>query len=314
MKSKSHFVLLGLCTYHRPRLLSEALESLTKLDIPRELQVELTLVDNENSITTQRVLDQVKDKLAFKTDYRVESQRGIAYARNKVLEAALEKKADAIAFFDDDARVAPDWLALLYSYYSKNKVEVVTGPQKSILPPGAPLWAYKSEFLQGMRFSTDTERPWAATHNVFFDMILVREWGLRFDTDFALTGGDDQFFFMQAVQKGARIRWLEKAIVSEKVSPERLSLSWVLRRNFRHSCDGARFYKKLFGRMKASFFSIAKGTLYLSYGFTLMLPSVFLAIKPGTRHYSIKALGYISRGLGWLCGCGGFRYEEYRRR
>ena len=313
MESDSHFVLIGLCTYRRPKLLAEALESLTKLKVPVGLKVELLLVDNEDSAVARTVLKQVKEKLPFEASYSAEPQRGISYTRNRVIESALEKKAQFIAFFDDDARVSPDWLVRLYDYSLQKNVEVVTGPQKSILPTGAPTWAHKSEFLQAMRFPTGTERPWAATHNVFFNIDLVREGELRFDTDFALSGGEDQFFFMQAVERGARIHWLEEAVVSEKVPPERLRLAWLLRRNFRYSCEGARFYQKLFDRAKASLLCLAKGSLYLLYGLLFMLPFGFLALGSSTRHHSIKALGYMARGLGWFFGWGGCRYEEYRK-
>ena len=313
MRPGPHFVLIGLCTYRRPKLLSEALESLTKLKIPPNLKVELLLVDNEDSPANRAAFKQIQRKLPFKAEYRIEPQRGIAYARNRVLEAALEKKAQAIAFFDDDAKVTPDWLARLYGCFLEKKVEVVTGPQRSVLPDTAPLWAHKSEFLQAMSFATGTQRPWAATHNVFFDIKLVDEWGLRFDTDFALSGGEDQFFFMQAVQKGARIHWLEEAVLSEKLPPERLRLNWILQRNFRYSSAGAKFYQKLFGRSKASLLCLAKGSLYLAYGLFFILPFAFLALLPSTRHHSIQALAYIARGLGWFLGWGGYRYEEYRR-
>ena len=316
MKTDSHFVLLGLCTYHRPELLTEALESLSRLRIPQNLRVELLLVDNEVSPFVRTILERAQKKLAFQAEYESEKQRGIPYARNRVLEEALKKGAQFIAFFDDDARPSPNWLEEIYHYYLKNKIEVITGPQKPLFAPkdDTPLWAYKSEFLQAMHFPTGTERPWAATHNVFFSIKLVQEWGLRFDTDFALSGADDQLFFMQAVQKGARIHWLEEAVIHETVSRERLRLGWILQRNFRYSCEGARFYRKLFGNFKASFLALMKASLYLSYGLFFILAFSFLAPFPSFRHHSIQALGYIARGLGWLLGWGGYSYEEYKKR
>ena len=317
MESGSHFLLLGLCTYRRPLLLREALESLTKLQIPLGLRVDFLLVDNEEpaSSSARQILNKMKQELPFDhVEYEKEERRGISHARNRVIERALEKGAHFIAFFDDDARVAPDWLERMYHYFKKEGGEVITGPQKTLLPPKAPAWAYRSEFLQAMRFTTGTKRPWAATHNVFFAIKLVREWGLRFDSSFALSGGDDQFFFMQAVQKGARIHWLEEAVVTEKIAPERLELGWILKRNFRYSCDGAAFYRKLFGPWKASLLVLFKGLLYTAYGFFFLFPFGLLAFIALTRHHSIQALAYMARGLGWFLGWGGYRYEEYKKR
>ena len=72
------------------------------------------------------------------------------------------------------------------------------------------------------------------------------------------------FFSCRLYTKGARIHWLAEAVVSEKVPSKRLRLSWILQRNFRYSCDGARFYRKLFSKAKANLLCPNKGQSLLT--------------------------------------------------
>ncbi len=321
--SASYFILLGLCTRHREATLKQAIQSVLDLEIPQGVRLELIVVDNTKEASAYSLVSHFANNSQLVIHYCHEPKHGISFARNRVLEFALdfssiEKQPQAIAFFDDDAMLDSKWLSHLYRYYDYDKQKVglsfiLTGPQQSILPDGVPTWVKKTEFFKPMQFISGTRRPWAATHNVFFDISLIKEMGLRFDSDFALTGGEDQMFFMQAVQKGAVILWINEAIVREKVEKQRISYRWILKRNFRYSSQGFHIYTKLFSSWrKALVLSVTKGSLYLSYGLLLFVPLGMLAwfFSP-YQHYTLKALAYISRGLGWFIGSLGFRYQEY---
>ena len=311
-----YFVLLGLCTYHRQTSLKLAIKSILALKIPKDVELELMVVDNSKEACSRSMVNELSKNSKFMISYCHESKHGISFARNRVLDFALVKGYfNAIAFFDDDAVLDPRWLNEMYKYVKSQGLEagfVLTGPQKFVLPQMLLFGRKKPNFFQAMSFASGTLRPWAATHNVFFAISLIRDMGLVFDPDFALTGGEDQMFFMQAVQKGARIIWLEEAIAEEKVIKARLSFDWLLKRNFRYSSQGFRMYNKLFSWSRALALSLIKSGLYLSSGLILLFPlGILAALLPFSRHYTLRALAYISRSLGWLLGCINFRYREY---
>jgi hypothetical protein len=64
-------------------------------------------------------------------------------------------------------------------------------------------------------------------------MSTVSRLGMRFDPAFDRTGGEDTVFFVQLAQRGATLVWVGAAVVHETPDPERLSLSYVLRRAYR---------------------------------------------------------------------------------
>ncbi len=57
--------------------------------------------------------------------------------------------------------------------------------------------------------------------------------GLRFDPAFALTGGGDTAFFRALHASGARIVYAPRAVVTETVPPERATLWYRLRLEYR---------------------------------------------------------------------------------
>ena len=300
MLQKPQFIAIGLCTYKRPILLELALKSIANLLVPKDIQIIIIIVDNDSEGSARSIVKSSEASLPFPIEYNQEANKGIPFARNKVLERALAKQVDAIAFLDDDDQADKNWLVQLLKYYTQAKLSVVTGPQHCLLPPATPKWARKSEFFRSMSFPTGTKRPWAATHNVMFSIELVKKIGLRFDTNF-LTG-EDQLFFMQAVRAGADILWVQKASVSETPSIDRISLKWILLRNFKYSSQGNRLYRKLFG-WRGIFQAFWRGALYLGYSSSILL-IWGLIVLPYDRSVFVKALAYFSRGIGWFAGFG----------
>ena len=320
------FVLIGLCTHHRLSTLERAVESVLDLEIPQGIRLELVIVDNSEEGSTGDLIHHIDDTSEMTLHYCHEPRRGIPLARNMVLDFALslgsiDQQPQCIAFFDDDETLDSKWLVNYLRYYRSLRehtgpeaILVLTGPVQFLLGEEAPEWARKAAAFKPLWLPNGTGRRWAATNNVFFDVALVREQRLRFDSSFSLCSGEDQLFFMQAVRRGARIFWVNEATVQETVDRERTTCGWVVRRNYGHGSNGSLIYSKLFPseKMRSIVPSLCKGILYLSFGFLLLITlGMFTWILPQFRHHTINALALISRGLGWLCGILGFRYREY---
>lgn len=319
-----HFVLVSLCTYQRPAALKRAMASLRDLEIPQGVKMELVVVDNNEDGSADYLVRRFAEVSGFVVHYCHEPIRGISSARNRVLDFALsvgsiDEQPQYVAFFDDDEILDSKWLVSYLSYHASLKrtlgseaILVLTGPVHFQLPEGAPKWSRKVDVFKPLRFTSGTRRQWAATNNVFFDTALIREYRLRFDLSLSLYSGEDQLFFAQAARRGVEIVWVEEAVVYEVVEDRRTTCGWMLRHCYGYSSNGFFLYSKLFPsqRMKVAVLSLCKGCLYLCYGlFFLVTLGMFTWILPRFRYCTINALALISRGLGWLCGILGLRYQ-----
>lgn len=322
-----HFILIGLCTYHRPTGLKQAMISVRDLEIPQGVRLELIVVDNSKQGSAQHLVQNFAETSGLIVHFHHEPKQGVPFARNRVLDFALDtgsidQQPQCIAFFDDDERLDSQWLIKYLSYYNflrqnsrTELVLVLTGPVHRLLPEEAPEWSRKARAFKSPQFASGTQRQWAATNNVFFDIGLIREQGLRFDPSLCFCSGDDQLFFMQASQEGAKIVWVNEAIVRETIGKERTTWEWVLKRNYGHGSNGFLIYSKLSPSKKTKIvvLSFCKGILYVCSGLLLLIAlGMFTWILPQFRYWTVNASALISRGLGWLFGILGLRYQEYR--
>ncbi len=95
----------AIITADRPLQLERCLKSLIQLDRPPE---ELIVVDNGKESHARRIVENTE--ASFPIHCLSVDRQGVAAARNAAVRAA---RGEIIAFVDDDATVAPDWLERL---------------------------------------------------------------------------------------------------------------------------------------------------------------------------------------------------------
>jgi glycosyltransferase involved in cell wall biosynthesis len=98
-----------LCTYNRCNILPNAIESILtqKTD---GVRYEVIVVDNNSTDQTRQVIESFIARGQGNLRYVFEGKQGLSHARNAGIE---NSRAPIIAFFDDDERVAPDWVATI---------------------------------------------------------------------------------------------------------------------------------------------------------------------------------------------------------
>jgi len=277
-------IIIGLITYKRPKMLKAALMSLINITNIEGVSVEIVIVDNDNMATAKDVVNACRELFSCNIHYLVEENRGIPFARNKVIEKAIELEASELAFFDDDEVVQSDWLDKLYSAYKHFGCDVVTGPVVSTYPENAPTWALTGKFYEGKRFETGSDRPCAATGNILFSMKCFIETFLRFDEELALTGGSDTCLTKEIVKGGGCIKWVDDAIVFERIPESRLNLKWIMQRNYRVNLYGIKYSLENKGLLYTYFFSILSFVKYFMFG---LLCFFSLPVK---RHFIIRSM------------------------
>jgi glycosyltransferase involved in cell wall biosynthesis len=110
-RNSSNKIVIGLCTYYGNELLDDALKSLSRIDLPADVEVWFVLVYNDPDGRARRVFKYYADICPFNARYFVEPNEGMVCARNGGLEEARKLGATEIAVFHDDEIIVANWLA-----------------------------------------------------------------------------------------------------------------------------------------------------------------------------------------------------------
>ena len=283
-------VMVAVVTLDRPEPLRRCIESIVALEPPPDTTVSVVVVDNGSQISARSLVTGSVTVL----DHPV---RGVTFTRNRALDHAESEGIDLLAFIDDDETCEPDWLATLVDAQRRTGAGVVTGPSVSdfdgqVVPPA--LAAY-FEVPDWPDLSTRLE---AYTGNVAFTRsCFAGPGGLRFDSAFNHSGGEDTDFSRRLHASGRRIVWCAGAIVHNHIAPERLTWKWVLSRQV---SLGERRAAVLLAEGKVSRLRIA------GYGLSAVGYGVALAIgQVARRRPPLTVLRPALIGVGCLLRVGG---------
>src|SRR5262245_8558809 len=136
---QSQVVVIGLCTYKRPKMLLACLESLARQITPEDCAVHIVVVDNEEQPNAQATVEEIARRSPIPVHYVHEPRRGIATARNASLDKAVALGADWIATLDDDETAEADWIAELMSPKFRD-VPVLVGQRNFVYASRPSFW------------------------------------------------------------------------------------------------------------------------------------------------------------------------------
>lgn len=130
-------------TYNRCMLLPAAIQSILDQDA-KDLSYEIIIVDNNSTDNTKEIISRYsRDKSNLK--YVLEPRQGVSYARNCGI---AHSRAPIIAFFDDDVRVAKDWLTNIKRYFDAHpEVDCVGGRVLPRWESPAPAWLNRNQWM-----------------------------------------------------------------------------------------------------------------------------------------------------------------------
>lgn len=292
-KTSIEFVVIALCTCKRPHMLKKALHSIEKILVPENIIVEVLVVENDSTEMSREVVEFFQKNSKYEVHYHCEPKRGIAYARNKVLDEACKLGASHLLFFDDDELLSENCLKAHIDYYNLNEEAIIiSGPTPSIFEKGVPSYISKHMvFKQKTTKKSGQVKGNCAAGNVFFPLSLVRDYGLKFSEEYVFMGGEDGDFFEKASKLGFTIVQNNEAIIYESVPKARANIKYILKKCYYNGYAGA--YGRFKNKNKKRTPYVLKNFVVFAFNCLLVLPALFTGL---TNFFNALGISFRTKG------------------
>ena len=228
-------ITLAVCTWNRARLVRETLRSFTRLDVPKGLEWEVVVVNNNSPDETSAVLEAFAGQLPLRSF--LETQQGIAFARNR---AAREARGDIIIWTDDDIQVKQNWLTgYLKAFEKYPDCGFFGGPVELLFEGVPPAWLLAGldsigGALGQVKVSGDVPVGENAQLPFNCNMAVRREHHLAmpYDTRYgrkagSLMSGEETVFLRALLEQGVKGRWLSDVPVLHTIAVERQTIGYL---------------------------------------------------------------------------------------
>jgi glycosyltransferase involved in cell wall biosynthesis len=242
-------VSVVVATYNRARLLGAALEALAAQRVPSGLEWEIVVVDNASRDGTADLVRWFAKVASVSVRSVLEPRQGVSHARNRGI---AEARGAILAFTDDDALPAPDWVAEICAAMDRWKAQGVGG---RILPrweAPPPPWLAASKRLRESLALMESEEsrllslprtlPTVWGPNMAFRREVFERAG-NFDAGRGLVGtklyrGEEVNLIDRALAFGFRIAYDPALVVSHRIGSDRMRRAYF-RRLFFDNAEGA---------------------------------------------------------------------------
>ena len=144
-------VSVVVCCYNSSDVIVPTIKALRDQDVPRNINYEVILVDNNCSDRTVQLAKSIWNNSDYPLIIKKEITPGLIHARKR---GAMQARYDILLFVDDDNILNPDWIYKLYYLFKRMpKVAAIGGYNKALFQGKRPLWfdRYKYVFACGPR-------------------------------------------------------------------------------------------------------------------------------------------------------------------
>jgi glycosyltransferase involved in cell wall biosynthesis len=299
-------IVICIPTFKRPEMLRNLVLSILECNIDKSLIISrsIVIVDNDAEKSAEKTVAELvaREGKGTEISYSGYPVKGLANVRNELLRIGLAKDPDFIVFVDDDEYVTMDWLNELVGTIESNKGDMAMGPVNSVVGNHVPVniscWLDRADYFNNAKLN------FIRTGNLIISVKSLLEKNVWFDSRFNKTGGEDSFFGLQMIKKGATIYWASKAVVCETVPDERANLKWLFARYYNGANKFAFILKIERNKVKIAK-KIVVSLIYILTGFF----GLVLILFPIKKKY--RGLLKLSEGLGGIAGFLSLRYNAY---
>lgn len=314
-------IVIGICTRGRDALLRRLIDSILLQQVPRDHDVSLLIVDNNDHPQVQSALHDLGGPFPIEVVH--EGRVGLVHARNRVLDEAASRGADWFIGVDDDEWVAEDWLAQFITGMKALGRPILLGHCQFVhdesLSPYVPPMQF-SVRKHGRRPSVYAAGNFALRRDMFDQ---AHGPGLRFDPAFNESGGEDSEFLLRAeLQYGLVPASWPDAVVFEDWVGVRATLRHRMRREWRVRCTWYRIawlhcrmgLRPSYLRMiRQALGQLIRNLVYGAIGLVVGV-AMLLVRRPIARKRIGRALLRLARAYGIIAFFLGVPVRTYTRR
>nr|QIJ55921.1 glycosyltransferasein [uncultured bacterium] len=246
-------IAVGVATRNRPRMFAHMLESFLNLKWPDDSQIEFIFLENNHTLQIQNTVEDFKEKLFKNTGNiphihttAVESRHGIPFVRNRILDIALDKGCDYLAFCDDDQTVNSDYLVELVRAAKVRSLDLVGSIARVETSSSASdLTFFQKLVYNELRSHQEKQESHAIRlHTAHKDqdwkpgsgamlcrLDFLRQHRIRFNESLRYSHCEDLDFYYQVKTAGGQTGCAPRAIVYEVMPESRLSPTFQFKRH-----------------------------------------------------------------------------------
>jgi len=225
-------------TYNRHRLLRRTLDSLLAAEIPADLGVGVTVIDNNSKDATRQTVESYREAFGGRLGYVFESRQGRSFALNAGIQATT---GELVGMIDDDEAIDPRWYSLIHSTFSRPGVDFIGGPYVPQWEVEPPAWLPKSYlgaigWVDGGDQVVPFDRHYSGMlmgGNAVLTRAILNRVGLYNTslgrTDKRLLAGEDDDMYQRLLAAGAQGLYIPDLIIYHHIPRERLTKSYFRR-------------------------------------------------------------------------------------
>jgi len=280
MEDKQPFFSIIVPTFNRPLPLTHCLQSLERLDYPRD-RFEVIVVDDGSESRAEAVVSSFSNRLDITLITQPHS--GPAIARNK---GAAHAKGEFLAFTDDDCTPAPEWLKTLALRFNGTPDNMIGGRTLNALlqNPYSTASDLLIRYLYAYYNANPDQARFFASNNLTLSKVGFHQIG-GFDMVFPRAGAEDREFCERWLRHGFRMAYAPEVLIYHA---HRLTLRSFFRQQFNYG-RGAFHFHQLRARRRLDHFRLEPLSFYVNM---LRYP---LAEIRGPRKYLVLALIVLSQ-------------------
>jgi len=219
-----------LPTYNRHQLLTRTLDSLLTAEVPADLSVFVTVVDNNSSDATRETVETYQPKFCGRLHYVFEKKQGRSHALNAGINAT---DGDLVGMIDDDEQVDRSWFRCIYQMFSSGDVDFIGGPYVPHWGGALPQWLPRNHagvigvVDAGSLHAYGTSHAELMGGNAVVSRAALQKVGL-YSTDLGRKGkralaDEDTDMYRRLLAAGAKGMYVPDLIIYHYIHPDRLS-------------------------------------------------------------------------------------------
>lgn len=294
-----------ICTYKRPELLKNLIESLNEQRNIDDIELEIIVVDNDPLKSAENII--MSTITMHSINYFYQPNKNISLTRNTAIQNASGKY---IAFIDDDETADKSWVKNLISCCIKYQADAVFGYVIPVFEEPSPDWLRQRELYFKPLKPTGSEPDFWYTSNCLIKSDIIKQNGVLFDEKRGLSGGEDGLFFRTLKENlNAKFVCCKEAISYEFVPLKRQSTKYLCSRNFQIG----NLYAKRKMNEKKKIPIINWFVLFLRFSLVFIYHLLGVVLLFPNKSKWIFSYTAFCAAAGKLSGMFNYKYEHYSK-